>query len=401
MISVGSRPSRAASTSPRSSRSSGSMYARSRKAYAAASSGKVRRSAASPSSAWPSSSMRTNPFSDRLQPRSRAMPRRRMLWSAEPVKWTRYVPASPGGMTIRSTLGPRSSLTAALACPAPSTRSTTPRPAKRLTTASGSSVSTRRSRSPMVSRRRRSEPAWTIRVTPAVPSSWATRSSEIACARLSSNRCGRDSSWAMPSRIRCSVLAEMPLRLAQAARLGRLAQVLQRRDAQALVDDAHGLGPDARDPQQVDEARRDLGPQPLVDGHVPGRRELDDLVADRLAHARDRPAVARGVRRRDVERGPGDGVGGPVVGDGLEHDLALDLEDVADLVEDPREVAVGRRAPAGLGQVGVVGVEGVEGVDGVAVDGLVVGLEGHASMVRAAPPARRRRRADDGPCATG
>ena len=79
MISAGSRPSRAASISPRSSRSSGSMNARSRKAYAAASSGKVRRSAASPSSACPSSSIRMNPFSDRLQPRSRAMPRSAML----------------------------------------------------------------------------------------------------------------------------------------------------------------------------------------------------------------------------------------------------------------------------------------------------------------------------------
>ena len=35
------------------------------------------------------------------------MPRSRMLWSAEPVKWMRYVPASPGGMTMRSTCGPR------------------------------------------------------------------------------------------------------------------------------------------------------------------------------------------------------------------------------------------------------------------------------------------------------
>ena len=305
-----------------------------------------------------------------------------MLWSADPVKWTRYVPASPGGMTIRSTCGPRSSLTAAFACPAPSTRSTTPRPVNLATTASGSSVSTSRSRSPIVSRRRRSEPAWTIRRTPGVPSSCATRSSEIACARWSSSRCGRDSSCSIPSRIRCSVLARDALEAAQAPRLGGLPQVLERRDPEPLVDDAHGLRPDARDPQQVDEAGRDLGAQPLVVRHVAGRGELDDLVADRLADARDRPPVARRVRGRDVERRPGDRVRGPVVGDGLELDLALDLEDVADLVEDPREVAVGRRAPAGLGQVGVVGVEEVD------VDGLVDGIGGHARMVRAGLPAR-------------
>ena len=140
------------------------------------------------------------------------MPRSAMLWSAEPVKWTRYVPASPGGMTIRSTFGPRISVTLALACPAPTTRSTAPSAVNRAMTASGSSVSTSRSRSPMVSRRRRSEPACTILRTPGVPSSWATRSSEIAWARLSNSRCGRDSSCSIPSRIRCSVLAEMPFR---------------------------------------------------------------------------------------------------------------------------------------------------------------------------------------------
>ena len=172
------------------------------------------------------------------------------------------------------------------------------------------------------------------------------------------------------------------LEAAQAPRLGGLPQVLERLDPEALVDDPHRLRPDARDPQQVDEAGRDLGAQTLVGRHVAGRGELDDLVADGLADARDRPPLPRRVRRRDVERRPGDGVGGAVVGDRLELDLALDLEDVAHLVEDPGEVAVGRRAPAGLGQVGIVGVEEVD------VDGLVDGIGGHARMVRAAPAAR-------------
>ena len=138
------------------------------------------------------------------------MPRRRTLWAAEPVKWTRYVPASPGGMIIRSTCGPRRSVTAAFARPAPRTRSTAPSCVKRSTTISGRSVSTSRSRSPTVSRRRRSEPAWTMRVTPGVPSSWATRSSDSRWASSSRRRCGRESSWAIPSRIRCSVPAPIP-----------------------------------------------------------------------------------------------------------------------------------------------------------------------------------------------
>ena len=41
-------------------------------------------------------------------------PRSRTLCSFEPVKWIRYVPASPGGMTIRSTCGPRSRRTGGL-----------------------------------------------------------------------------------------------------------------------------------------------------------------------------------------------------------------------------------------------------------------------------------------------
>ena len=75
---------------------------------------KVRSSAASPVSGSPSSPMRRKPFSDRLQPWSRARSRSRTLCSLEPVKWMRYVPASPGGMTMRSACGPRSSRTAAL-----------------------------------------------------------------------------------------------------------------------------------------------------------------------------------------------------------------------------------------------------------------------------------------------
>ena len=105
---------------------------------------------------------------------------------------------------------------------------------------------------------------------------------------------------------------------------------------------ADRLGPEARDAQELDEARRHLGPEPVVEGHVAGRGELADLVADGLADARDRRRVARAIGRHEVDRAAPDGVGRAVVGDGLEHELALDLEHVADLVEDPGEVAVGQ-----------------------------------------------------------
>ena len=90
--------------------------------------------------------------------------------------------------------------------------------------------------------------------------------------------------------------------------------------------------------------------------HPAGRRELGDLVGDRGADAGDGPALAGRVGRPDVERRACDRVRRPVVGDGLEHELALDLEDVPDLVEDPREVAIGDGA-GGLRLVAVLVVE--------------------------------------------
>ena len=55
-----------------------------------------------------------------------------------------------------------------------------------------------------------------------------------------------------------------------------------------------------------------------------------------------RGGVAGPVGRHEVDRAAPDGVGRAVVGDGLEDELALDLEHVADVVEDPGEVAVGQ-----------------------------------------------------------
>ncbi len=133
-----------------------------------------------------------------------------------------------------------------------------------------------------------------------------------------------------------------PAQAAQAPALGRGAEVVDRLDAEIRVELADGLGSEPRDPQQLDEARRDLGTEPVVVGHVAGRDELADLVADRLADARDRRRVARAVGRHEVDRAAPDGVGGSVVGDGLEHELALQLEHVADGVEDAGEVAVGQ-----------------------------------------------------------
>ena len=80
--------------------------------------------------------------------------------------------------------------------------------------------------------------------------------------------------------------------------------------------------------------------------------------SDRRHHGhRDLRRVAGPVRGDEVDRAAPDRVGRPVVGDRLERDLALDLKDVADLVEDPGEIPVGQVvAGTVIGVVVVVGV---------------------------------------------
>jgi hypothetical protein len=148
------------------------------------------------------------------------------------------------------------------------------------------------------------------------------------------------------------------LQVPQRPGFGGLAKVLERLDVELVVDQFHGLGPQAGDLEQPDEARRDLRPEALVVDHVAGRHELGDLVADRLADAGDLRRVAGPIGGNQVNRAAPDRVGRPVVGDRLERDLALDLEDVADLMEDPGEVAVGQLVAAAFAGV-IVGVVGV------------------------------------------
>ena len=96
-------------------------------------------------------------------------------------------------------------------------------------------------------------------------------------------------------------LGRHPAQAPQAAVLGGLAQVVDGLDAELRVELADGLRSEPGDAQQLDEARRDLRPEAVVVGHVAGRRQLEDLVADRLADARDlgrRSRTGRPTRRR-------------------------------------------------------------------------------------------------------
>ncbi len=231
------------------------------------------------------------------------------------------------------------------------TWSTTPSVVNRSMSAGPSAVSASRSRSPIVSLRRRYEPAGSSSMRPGVSLS-ASMMPSIAVARLVEQH---------PLRTRLETgdaledqrlgLGREALEVAQRARLGGLAQVVHGLDAQLAVELADRLGTEARDPQELDQAGRHLGGELVVVGHPTRASQLVDLVADGLADAGDGRRVAGPVRRHEVDRTAPDGVRRAVIGDGLEDQLALDLEHVADVVEDPGEVAVGQ---VRLGRRGVV-----------------------------------------------
>ena len=147
-----------------------------------------------------------------------------------------------------------------------------------------------------------------------------------------------------------------PTQAADGARLGSRAQVLDREDPELEPDLADRLRPEARDAEQLDEARWHLGDELVVVGHPTAGGDLLDLVADRRPDARDLGDLAVAVGGDQVDRAPADGIGGPVIGDRLEGQLALDLEHVADLVEDPSEIAIGQVALGAFLIVAEVGV---------------------------------------------
>ena len=112
------------------------------------------------------------------------------------------------------------------------------------------------------------------------------------------------------------------------------------------------FGPDAGDAQDLEQAVGDLGTEPVVVGEPAGLGELGQLLVQRGSGTGDLRRLTALEERRDVVRVALDRIGHPAVGHGLVDDLAEDLEHVADLVEDPRQlrvadhrVAAARHAP--------------------------------------------------------
>ena len=128
--------------------------------------------------------------------------------------------------------------------------------------------------------------------------------------------------------------------LAETAVLRGLLELVDRRDAQVVVDRSRGRRPHPRDAQEREEPGRHGRLQLLVTDRSPRRDELLDRLADRRADFRDLlepflldelgerlAQIADRARRRTVRHG-------------AEDVLALELEEVRDLVEDVRDRVV-------------------------------------------------------------
>src|SRR5579859_899617 len=129
--------------------------------------------------------------------------------------------------------------------------------------------------------------------------------------------------------------------------LGGGAQLLDRADAELVVQQPDRSRTDAADPQHLEQPTGNLGTQPVVVLEAAGPCQLRELGAQRVAGAGNPGWIAGAVPGRDVLRPAFDRVRDSSVRHRLVDDLAEDLEHVADLVEDARQLAVADDAITG------------------------------------------------------
>ena len=119
----------------------------------------------------------------------------------------------------------------------------------------------------------------------------------------------------------------------QRVRPRQFLQALHRVHARPLVEQLRRLRPDAVDAHHLHDARRDLFAQLFQVLHGTALKILLDLARQVLSDARDLlQAFARG-HCCDVLRQPLHGLGRAPVGPDAEGILALDLQEIGDLVE--------------------------------------------------------------------
>ena len=135
---------------------------------------------------------------------------------------------------------------------------------------------------------------------------------------------------------------------AQPPRPGCVLEFLERRNAQRLVEEGGRLRPHALEVQQVEQRGGELGQQLLVVLHPARLDQLADLGRDLLADAGQLPQGG-GVEPLDPVGRVRDGIGRVAVRADLERVLGLDLEQVGNLAEHPRDrQVIQREAPPQL-----------------------------------------------------
>src|SRR3954453_4460163 len=121
--------------------------------------------------------------------------------------------------------------------------------------------------------------------------------------------------------------------VAPAVALGRLAQRVERVDAQPVVEAARALRAEAGEPREVDEPRRELRPHLLHRRDRPRREQRLELL---LQGAPDARQLGHGPRARHLRHGAGGlahGLGRVAVGEHAVHHGPVELVEVAELVE--------------------------------------------------------------------
>ena len=137
-----------------------------------------------------------------------------------------------------------------------------------------------------------------------------------------------------------------PFEVADLAGLGGRLQLLQVLDLHLLVEDLDAFGAQALDAQEVRQVRRQLLTQVLQRAAGAGLQDFVDLLGQALADAGEFLKVLAGGRQ--VGQALGHVAHGPrcvTVGADAEGVLALDFQDVGDLVEDGGDLAVFQNDP--------------------------------------------------------
>ena len=140
------------------------------------------------------------------------------------------------------------------------------------------------------------------------------------------------------------------LQAPQLSLLCRRSELVDRGDAELVMQLLHRAGTHPLDAKHVEQASRHLGTQALVVLEMSRLGQLCQLGAERCPRARDVRWLRAPVPRGHVLRPAFDCVGHATVGDRLVDHLAQDLEHVRDLVEDPCELAVAEHRLAGAGR---------------------------------------------------